>query len=79
MRDDVLVRRIEADIIAFALLVVGFGVLTPVAATVQVNAAPGAVLVGNVTLRAVGPTGAILSITRTRTDGRIGGLYVASY
>ena len=51
---DVPVRRIEAGVLAFALLVVGFGVLTPVAATVQVSAALAAVLVGNVTLRAVG-------------------------
>ena len=35
---DVPVRRIEAGVLAFALLVVGFGVLTPVAATVQVSA-----------------------------------------
>ena len=54
LRDDVLVRRIKADIITFAPLVVVFGVLTPVAATVQVSATPGTVLVGNATLRAVG-------------------------
>ena len=35
---DVPVRRIEAGVLAFALLVVGVGVLTPVAATVQVSA-----------------------------------------
>ena len=51
---DVPVRRIEAGVLAFALLVVGVGVLTPVAATVQVSAALAAVLVGNVLLRAVG-------------------------
>ena len=51
---DVPVRRIEAGVLAFALLVVGFGVLTPVAATVQVSAALAVVLVGNVTLRTVG-------------------------
>jgi hypothetical protein len=50
---DVPVRRIEAGVLAFALLVVGFGVLTPVGATVQVSAALAVVLVGNVTLRAV--------------------------
>lgn len=51
---DVPVRRIELGVLAFALLVVGFGVLTPVGATVQVSAALAVVLVGNVLLRALG-------------------------
>lgn len=48
------VRRTELGVLAFALLVVGVGVLTTVGATVQVSAALAVVLVGNVLLRALG-------------------------
>ena len=51
---DVPVRRTELGVLAFALLVVGVGVLTTVGATVQVSAALAVVLVGNVLLRALG-------------------------
>lgn len=47
-------RRIEAGVIFFAVLVVLIGTLTGVAPTVQVSAALGAVAVGNVLMRALG-------------------------
>jgi hypothetical protein len=51
---DLPMRRIEAGVICFAVLVVALGVLTGFGPTVQVSAALGAVVVGNVLLRAVG-------------------------
>lgn len=51
---EVPVRRIEFGVIAFGLLVVGFGVLAPIGATVAVSAALSTVLVGNVLLRSLG-------------------------
>jgi hypothetical protein len=51
---DLPMRRIEAGVIFFAVLVVAIGMLTPVRPTVQVSAALGAVAVGNVLARAVG-------------------------
>lgn len=51
---DLPVRRIELGAIVFAALVVALGTLTSAGATVQVSAALGAVLVGNVLLRSAG-------------------------
>jgi hypothetical protein len=51
---DVPVRRIEAGVVCFAVLVVALGTLTPVGPTVQVSAALGAVALGNVLARAAG-------------------------
>lgn len=48
------VRRVEAGVVAFAALVVAFGLLTPVGVATQVSAAAGVVLAGNVLARAVG-------------------------
>jgi len=48
------VRRLEFAGIVFGLLVVAFGVLSPVGAVVAVSAALSTVLVGNVLLRSLG-------------------------
>lgn len=51
---DLSVRRIELGVIVFAALVVAVGLYTPVGATVQVSAALGVVLVGDLLLRMLG-------------------------